>query len=134
MKMRISRVIIAVIRLRRRQVKRRQLWTRIGVGHRPVLGYVFGDGILGAHSETGDWMIHHIPTGLSLGTSFEFLREAKEFAIRIREIDALNWYCTDGNDFGNLGVNGFRWLREVGNGKLSVEEFNKNMMVQKMGV
>ncbi len=118
-------------------MKRIEIWRLVGGSkheYESIMGYSFDEGILGSHKGLdGGWCVHHIPSGLLAGyMTFPLLRDAKSFARRILKIDAFDWYTTDPYDFGELGNSGLKWMQLVGHGKMTVEEFNTKMMIQKM--
>lgn len=117
-------------------MKRKKLWMMMKsidtVTYDFRMGYSFDIGILGAYFEDGNWNLHHIPTGLALGRAFSLLRDARIHARRIIKINAFDWYSTDDNDFNILGAKGRIWMNEVGNGEITPQQFDVNLMLQKM--
>ncbi len=117
-------------------MKRKKLWMVMKstdiITHDFRMGYSFDIGILGAYFEDGHWNLHHIPTGLALGKAFTLLRDAKTYARRLIKINAFDWYSTDGQDFDILGDKGRIWMNEVVNGEITSQQFDVNLMLQKM--
>ena len=119
-------------------MKKQEIRIALNTGHRSVLGYYIGDGLLAvfnAEGWEGGWVVTHVPTGAkAVSKAFETFEAAKNYAVNIRKVEPFDWSTKDTKEL--QAIPGFVWdhIYAVGMGELSPEEFNVKVMKYKMKV
>lgn len=65
-------------------------------------GYIHKCGLFGTYKGENGWVLHHIPSGLSIGFDCNLKREVYQKIELLLLCDFIDWYQTDAKEFRHL--------------------------------